>query len=251
MSIQFKALPTEHVRALQRGGSDAYGHTPERKISDGDGMPCRHCLRNIADGDAYLILAYRPFPNLQPYAETGPIFLHAEECERAARPRRFPKFLKARTILCAAMAGMTASSMAAAGSSRPRQLQRGPRRCSNVTTSPTCMSARRATTATSAGLNGPEPQGIAVREPVVLPSHRCGRKRVSIDWPTADEPAAISISRKRGFGSAFLLPVLRQEKTRRHGRRADGRKNPDEIRRPEQLSARPVRSRAHLQPPGW
>ncbi|TIN49828.1 MAG: DUF1203 domain-containing protein, partial [Mesorhizobium sp.] len=40
MSIQFKALPTEAVRALQRGGPDAYGHTPERRISDGDGVPC-------------------------------------------------------------------------------------------------------------------------------------------------------------------------------------------------------------------
>ncbi|RVA00096.1 DUF1203 domain-containing protein [Mesorhizobium sp. M7A.F.Ca.CA.002.05.1.1] len=84
MTIQFKALPTEGVRTLQRGGIDAYGQMPERKISDGDGMPCRHCLKNIAAGDAYLVLAYRPFPQLQPYAETGPIFLHGEECDRAA-----------------------------------------------------------------------------------------------------------------------------------------------------------------------
>ncbi|WP_136622476.1 MULTISPECIES: DUF1203 domain-containing protein [Mesorhizobium] len=94
MTIQFKALPTEHVRALQRGGADAYGHTPERKISDGDGMPCRHCLKNIAAGDAYLILAYRPFPELQPYAETGPIFLHAEECDRAAGSDALPEILE-------------------------------------------------------------------------------------------------------------------------------------------------------------
>ncbi|MBZ9794232.1 DUF1203 domain-containing protein [Mesorhizobium sp. ES1-4] len=94
MAIQFTALPTENVRALQRGGPDAYGQTPERKVSDGDGMPCRHCLRNIAAGDAYLILAYRPFPNPQPYAETGPIFLHAEECERAADIEALPTILE-------------------------------------------------------------------------------------------------------------------------------------------------------------
>lgn len=94
MTIQFKALPTEHVRALQRGGPDAYGHTPERNISDGDGMPCRHCLRNIVAGDAYLVLAFRPFPELQPYAETGPIFLHAEECERAAETDALPEILE-------------------------------------------------------------------------------------------------------------------------------------------------------------
>ncbi|MER8372488.1 DUF1203 domain-containing protein [Mesorhizobium sp. M1338] len=94
MTIQFKALPTDDVRNLQRGGPDAYGDTPERKISDGDGMPCRHCLKNIAAGDAYLILAYRPFPELQPYAETGPIFLHAEECERAAGSEALPEILE-------------------------------------------------------------------------------------------------------------------------------------------------------------
>ncbi|TPN66644.1 DUF1203 domain-containing protein [Mesorhizobium sp. B1-1-1] len=93
MTIQFKALPTQDVRALQRGGPDAYGNTPERKVSDGDGMPCRHCLKNIADGDDYLILAYRPFPKLQPYAETGPIFLHAQECERAAESQALPEIL--------------------------------------------------------------------------------------------------------------------------------------------------------------
>ncbi|MEI9421914.1 DUF1203 domain-containing protein [Mesorhizobium sp. Cs1299R1N1] len=93
MAIQFTALPTEDVRALQRGGPDAYGQTPERKISDGDGMPCRHCLGNIAAGDVYLVLAYRPFPNPQPYAETGPIFLHAQECERAAGTGLPPEIL--------------------------------------------------------------------------------------------------------------------------------------------------------------
>jgi hypothetical protein len=64
MSIQFRALPTEDVRALQRGAPDSYGRTPERKISDGDGVPCRHCLRNVVAGKPYLVLAYRPFPAL-------------------------------------------------------------------------------------------------------------------------------------------------------------------------------------------
>ena len=39
MLIRFQALPTEDVRRLQRGEPDAYGFTPERKISDGDGVP--------------------------------------------------------------------------------------------------------------------------------------------------------------------------------------------------------------------
>ncbi|WP_054310996.1 DUF1203 domain-containing protein [Mesorhizobium sp. 1M-11] len=91
MTVLFKALPTATVKALQKGGPDAYGHIPERRISDGDGVPCRHCLKNVPAGEAYLILAYRPFPELQPYAETGPIFLHAEECERAEEAVTIPE----------------------------------------------------------------------------------------------------------------------------------------------------------------
>jgi hypothetical protein len=94
MLIRYVALPTDRVRALQAGGSDAYGMTPERHVSDGDGVPCRHCLRNVRAGEEYLILAYRPFSELQPYAETGPIFLHAEPCERAEETDVMPDMFR-------------------------------------------------------------------------------------------------------------------------------------------------------------
>ena len=81
-SVRFVALPTEIARAYQAGAPDANGQKPERHISDGDGVPCRHCQLDVAAGEAYLILAYRPFDAAQPYAEIGPIFLHAEPCER-------------------------------------------------------------------------------------------------------------------------------------------------------------------------
>ncbi|MEX0407009.1 DUF1203 domain-containing protein [Aquibium sp. LZ166] len=95
MLIRFRPLPTDDVRALQDGAPDAYGLPPERRISDGDGVPCRHCLRNVAKGEPYLVLAYRPFPALQPYAETGPIFLHAEACEPAAETDVLPDLFRA------------------------------------------------------------------------------------------------------------------------------------------------------------
>ena len=78
--LRYTPMPSAIAASFRRGEPDAYGMVPERHTSDGQGMPCRHCLKNIAAGDDYLILAYRPFPALQPYAETGPIFLHAEEC---------------------------------------------------------------------------------------------------------------------------------------------------------------------------
>lgn len=79
--VTFRGLPTEAARHYQAGGLDAYGQPPERALSDGQGNPCRHCLKPIAEGRDYLILAHRPFGALQPYAETGPIFLCADPCE--------------------------------------------------------------------------------------------------------------------------------------------------------------------------
>lgn len=79
--MRFVAMPTDIVRAYQRGGPDANGQTPERQVSDGGGNPCRHCLRMIPEGKGMLVLAHRPFPAPQPYAEIGPIFLCADACE--------------------------------------------------------------------------------------------------------------------------------------------------------------------------
>lgn len=79
--MRYVAIPTPVVRALQAGGRDANGQLPERKIAEGAGNPCRHCLKMIPEGAGMLVLAHRPFPALQPYAETGPIFLCADPCK--------------------------------------------------------------------------------------------------------------------------------------------------------------------------
>ena len=93
MTLRYKPMPSDLAARYRRLEPDAYGQAPERHISDGQGMPCRHCLANINAGDAYLILAYRPFPALQPYAETGPIFLHAGECPAYDGPEGLPPIL--------------------------------------------------------------------------------------------------------------------------------------------------------------
>lgn len=79
--LRFVPIPTEIARAYQAGGVDSYGLLPERRVSDGGGNPCRHCLRMIPDEAGMLVLAHRPFGSVQPYAETGPIFLCAAACE--------------------------------------------------------------------------------------------------------------------------------------------------------------------------
>ncbi|MDA0341763.1 MAG: DUF1203 domain-containing protein [Proteobacteria bacterium] len=91
--LKFLPIATATVRAYQSGGLDPNGHPAERHISDGDGTPCRHCLADVAAGEPFLILAHRPFPAPQPYAEQGPIFLHAEPCQTYSKPGEMPAML--------------------------------------------------------------------------------------------------------------------------------------------------------------
>ncbi|MCB2135570.1 MAG: DUF1203 domain-containing protein [Rhodobacteraceae bacterium] len=81
MPIRFTAISTETTARYRAGLRDANGQPPERHVSDGQENPCRHCLDMVPEGSGMLILAHRPFHALQPYAETGPIFLCAEACE--------------------------------------------------------------------------------------------------------------------------------------------------------------------------
>jgi len=51
-------------------------------LAEGLSNPCRHCLQLIEAGENKLVLAYRPFDSKQPYAESGPVFLHQKNCSR-------------------------------------------------------------------------------------------------------------------------------------------------------------------------
>jgi hypothetical protein len=92
-NIAFTAMDSIQAQDFRNGEPDSYGNPPELMTSPG-GMPCRHCLGEIAEGRAMLVLAYRPFPTLQPYAETGPIFLHAEACDRYQASEILPPMLE-------------------------------------------------------------------------------------------------------------------------------------------------------------
>lgn len=93
MPLHFTPIPTEIARHYQAGGADANGQTPERVIATAGANPCRHCLTLIPEGAPMLILAHRPFPAPQPYAEVGPIFLCADRCEAPQDNQAMPGIL--------------------------------------------------------------------------------------------------------------------------------------------------------------
>ena len=82
MALHVRGIDDAFVERIREGGPDANGQPALVRRAEGLANPCRHCLGLIAEGDDKLVLAYRPFDALQPYAETGPIFLHRQACTR-------------------------------------------------------------------------------------------------------------------------------------------------------------------------
>lgn len=80
MSLKVKSYDANFVAQIRNGGVDDYGNPPEKAVSNGTGNPCRSCLAMIPEGQQMLIVAARPFPSTQPYAETGPVFFCADNC---------------------------------------------------------------------------------------------------------------------------------------------------------------------------
>ncbi len=98
-ALRFVALDSDLAQAWRAGSPDANGQAPEVKTSNGGGNPCRHCLEDIAEGAPMLVLAHRPFPAPQPYAEVGPIFLHAADCPRYGNTAQAPEMFARRQAI--------------------------------------------------------------------------------------------------------------------------------------------------------
>src|SRR5437763_2773775 len=83
-------LPTEiaeRARLLAKTGA------PDHAVVVADsphGYPCRHCLHWAQPGEHVILFPYASIPAGHPYSETGPIFVHAESCERYRAPEEYP-----------------------------------------------------------------------------------------------------------------------------------------------------------------
>jgi len=83
-------LPTEIAEAARRAvDAGALDHTIVRANSPGS-CPCRHCLRWAQPGERVILFPYAAIPSGHPYSETGPIFVHANECQRYSATNEYP-----------------------------------------------------------------------------------------------------------------------------------------------------------------
>jgi len=89
-SFRIIPLPTEIAEAARRAARKG---APDHCVVTADspcGYPCRHCLRFAQPGDYVILFPYAAIPPGRPYSENGPIFVHAEPCERYDATRVFP-----------------------------------------------------------------------------------------------------------------------------------------------------------------
>ncbi len=88
-SFRIVPLPTEI--AEKRGAQQRRAHGSRCHHSGfGDSSPCRHCLRWAQPGERVILFPYASIPSGHPYFETGPIFVHADECERYGATNEYP-----------------------------------------------------------------------------------------------------------------------------------------------------------------
>ena len=100
-SLDFRIipLPTEIAEAarsaIKAGAAD---HALVMAQSPGS-CPCRHCLRWAKPGERVILFPYAAIPSGHPYAETGPIFVHAEKCERYRATNEYPAEFRSGRVL--------------------------------------------------------------------------------------------------------------------------------------------------------
>jgi hypothetical protein len=93
--IRVVAIPTEVARAVRATRrAPVYGHPAHEEVGS-DAAPCRHCLRLISPGkDARLLFTYDRFAGVETLPLPGPVFIHADDCERYPASGGFPAELR-------------------------------------------------------------------------------------------------------------------------------------------------------------
>jgi len=85
------AIPTEVATAVRTSNqAPRYGHPAFTETASGYG-PCRHCLRTFDVGNEdRTLFTYDPFSGIEAVPLPGPIFIHAENCERYPENAGYP-----------------------------------------------------------------------------------------------------------------------------------------------------------------
>ena len=98
-SFRIVPIRTKIAEAARR---EAEAGAPDHVFVTADspnGYPCRHCLRWAQSGERMILFPFAAIALGRPYSESGPIFVHAEPCERYAATHEFPSAFRNGRVL--------------------------------------------------------------------------------------------------------------------------------------------------------
>ena len=73
------AIDPDRLAAMRDAGTDEHGN-PFTGYSAQGWEPLRCCLRVARPAEQIALISYRPFVTTSPWAETGPVYVHAAAC---------------------------------------------------------------------------------------------------------------------------------------------------------------------------
>jgi hypothetical protein len=91
-SWNFRIIPlaTEIADTARRAVNSGAADHALITVDSPESSPCRHCLRWAHPGERVILFPYAAIPPGHPYSEIGPIFVHAEKCERYSATGEYP-----------------------------------------------------------------------------------------------------------------------------------------------------------------
>jgi|SRR5271155_2569994 len=91
-SFQVVAIPTEIAESVRATGKAPVYGFPAHKETAAGRAPCRHCLQLIrVQEEELLLFTYDPFRESGQPPLPGPVYIHAEKCERRTGQHAFPQ----------------------------------------------------------------------------------------------------------------------------------------------------------------
>ena len=93
--MRIVAIPTEVANAVRSTlKSPTYGLPAHLEVA-GDAAPCRHCLKTFVAGkDQRILFTYDRFAGVESLPQPGPVYIHADNCERYENETVFPEDLR-------------------------------------------------------------------------------------------------------------------------------------------------------------
>ena len=89
---KFRVVPLQ-TKIAEAARATAEAGAPDHAVVTADsprGYPCRHCLRWAQPGERMILFPFASVPPGRPYSESGPIFVHADPCERYRATEEYP-----------------------------------------------------------------------------------------------------------------------------------------------------------------